>query len=91
MIMKLGMEQYELKLYKVYISDGPELTLTNFNFAKLVFVLTVAPDIRRAFTGPLVLWLLYVIWSFMLHFVFYCYLFICKLQRIVYLGWGRES
>ena len=35
---------------QVYINDDPELTLTDFktmsNFAKLVFVLTVAPDIR---------------------------------------------
>ena len=31
MIMKLGMEQYALKLYKVYINDDPELTLTHFN------------------------------------------------------------
>ena len=50
MFMKLGMEQYALKLYKVYINDEPELTLTYFkaisNFAKLVFELTVAPDIR---------------------------------------------
>ena len=50
MIMKLGMEQYVLKLYKVYINDDPELNLTHFktmlNFAKLVFVLTVASDIR---------------------------------------------
>ena len=49
MLMKLGMEQYVLKLYKVYINDDPELTLSHFkimsNFAKLVFVLTVAPDI----------------------------------------------
>ena len=30
MIMKLGMEQYVLKLYKVYINDDPELTLTQF-------------------------------------------------------------
>ena len=52
--MKLGMEQYVLKLYKVYLNDDPELTLTHFififktmsNFVKLVFVLTVAPDIR---------------------------------------------
>ena len=40
MIMKLGMEQY----------DDPELALTHFktmsNFAKLVFVLILAPDIR---------------------------------------------
>ena len=50
MIMKLGMEQYVLKLYKVYINNDPELTLTHFkamsNFAKLVFVLTGAPYIR---------------------------------------------
>ena len=50
--MKLGMEHYVLKLYKVYIciNDDPELTLTHFmtisNFAKLVFVLIVGPDIR---------------------------------------------
>ena len=39
MIMKLCMEQYVLKLYKVYIDDDPELTLTHFktmsNLAKL--------------------------------------------------------
>ena len=29
MIMKLGMEQYELKFNKVYINDDPELTLTH--------------------------------------------------------------
>ena len=50
MIMKLGMEQYVLKLYKVNINDDPELTLTYFttisNLAKLVFVLIVGPDIR---------------------------------------------
>ena len=40
MIMKLGMELYVFKLYKVYINDDPELTLTlktMSNFAKLVF------------------------------------------------------
>ena len=50
MIMKLGMEQYVFKLYKVYINDNPELTVTHLktmsNFAKLVFELTVAPNIR---------------------------------------------
>ena len=60
MIMKLCMEQYVLKLYKVYINDDHELTLTHFktmsNLAKLSFVLTEGPDIRWAFTGPLVLW-----------------------------------
>ena len=30
MIIKLGMEHYVLKLYKVYINDDPELTLTHF-------------------------------------------------------------
>ena len=42
-IMKLGMKHYVLKLYKVYINDDPELTLTHFktvsNLAKLGFVL----------------------------------------------------
>ena len=50
MIMKLGMKQNVLRLYEAYINDGPELTLTHIktmsNFVKLVFVLTVAPDIR---------------------------------------------
>ena len=39
MIMKLCMEQYVLKLYKGYINDDPELTLTHLktmsNLAKL--------------------------------------------------------
>ena len=42
MILKLGMEHYVLKLYKVYINDDPELTTTYFtttsNLAK-VFLL----------------------------------------------------
>ena len=50
MIMKLGMGHYVLKLYKVYINDDPELTLTHFptmsNLAKLVLVLIVGQDIR---------------------------------------------
>ena len=50
MIMKLCIEQYVLKLYKVYINNDPELTLTHFKtmskLAKLVIVLTVDPDIR---------------------------------------------
>ena len=50
MIMELGMDQCVLKLYKVYINDDPELTLTYFktmsNLAKLVIVLIVGPDIR---------------------------------------------
>ena len=66
MIMKLGMEHYVLKLYKVYINDDPELILTHFktmsNLAKLVFVLIVGPDIRQAFTGPLVHWFLVRFW-----------------------------
>ena len=60
MIMKLGMERYKLKLYTFYINDDPELTLTYFTTMSileiLVFILTVGPDIRGAFTGPLVLW-----------------------------------
>ena len=43
MIMKLDLEHYVLKLYKVYINDEPELTLTYFttilNLAKLFFIL----------------------------------------------------
>ena len=50
MIMKLCMEQYVLKLYKAYINDDLKLTMTHFktmsNWVKLVFVLTVGPDIR---------------------------------------------
>ena len=52
MIMKFGIEHYVLKLYKVYINDDPELSLTYFtimsNLAKLilVFVLIVDPDVR---------------------------------------------
>ena len=46
--MKLCMEQYVLKLYKVYINDDHELTLTHFktmsNLAKRSFVLTDGPD-----------------------------------------------
>ena len=30
MIMKVCMEQYVLKFYKVYVNDDPELTLTRF-------------------------------------------------------------
>ena len=49
MILKLGMDHYDLKLYNVYINDDPELTSTYFtpmsNWAKIVFVLTVGPDI----------------------------------------------
>ena len=41
MIMKLCMEQYVLKLYKVYINDDPALNLTHFKtmskLLKLVF------------------------------------------------------
>ena len=62
MILKLAMEHYVLKLYKVYINDDPEFALTCFmtmsNFVNNVFILTVGPDVRRVFTGPLVLWLL---------------------------------
>ena len=50
MIMKLCMGQFVLKLYKVYINDDQELTLTHFKtvfkLVKLVFVLTVGQDIR---------------------------------------------
>ena len=49
-VLKIGMEYYELKLYTVYIIDDPELTLTYFSamsdLPRLVFVLMVGPDIR---------------------------------------------
>ena len=35
MILILGMQHYVLKLYKVYINDDPELTLTYFTTVKL--------------------------------------------------------
>ena len=61
MIMKLGMANYVLKLYKVYINDDPELTLTYSttisNLAKLVFVLIVGHIYQASVyrtIGPLV-------------------------------------
>ena len=60
MFIKLGIRHYVLKLYKVYINDDPELTLTHFNtmsnLAKLVFVHKVGPNIRWVFTGTLFIW-----------------------------------
>ena len=48
MIIKRCMEQYVLKLYKVYINDDRELTLTQTmsKLVKLVFEFTVGLDIR---------------------------------------------
>ena len=61
MIMKLCMEQYVLKLYKVYVKDDPELTLTHFktksNLAKLVFCTYSRPRYQASVyrtIGPLV-------------------------------------
>ena len=55
MIIKLGMEHYELKFYTVYIAFDPELPLTYFKaisiLVELVYVLIVGPDIRWAFTA----------------------------------------
>ena len=49
-IMKLETEHYVFKLYTIYITDDPVLTLTYFttmpNLAKLVFVLRVSQDSR---------------------------------------------
>ena len=59
MIMKLGKEYYELKLYTVHINDDPGLTLTYFtpmlNLAKLVFVPRYQVSVYRII-GPLVLY-----------------------------------
>ena len=50
LIMKLGMEHYILKLYRVNINDDPGLTLTYFatmsNLVKLASVLKVGTNIR---------------------------------------------
>ena len=62
MILKLAMEHYVLKLYKVYIKYVPELTLTysttisNLANNNNIFCTILGPDISGAFTGPLVLW-----------------------------------
>ena len=52
MIMKLDTEHFVLKVYKVYINDDPESTITHLktmsNLARLVFVLIVGPDIRSS-------------------------------------------
>ena len=58
MIMKLGMEYYERKLYNVHINDDPGLTLTYFtpisNLAKLVFVPRYQVSVYKTI-GPLVI------------------------------------
>ena len=57
MIMKLGMDYHELKLYTVHINDDPGLTLTYFtpmsNLAKLVFIPRYQVSVYRTI-GPLV-------------------------------------
>ena len=68
MIMKLGMDLYVLKLYKFYINDDPELTLTHFKtmstLAKLVFCTHSRPRYQvsdyRAI-GPLVQYLVWFV------------------------------
>ena len=61
MIVKLGMEQYALKFYKVYINDDPELTLTHFktisNFSETLFCTYSRPSYQVSIyrtNGPLV-------------------------------------
>ena len=61
MIMKLGMEHYELKLYTVCVNDVPEFTLTYFttisNLAKIIFCTYSRPRYQVSIyktTGPLV-------------------------------------
>ena len=57
MILKLAMKHYVLRLYKFYINDDPELTLTYSttmsNMEKLVYVPILGPGI--SFIGPLVI------------------------------------
>ena len=61
MSMKLSMEQYVLKFYKVYINDDPELTMTYFktmsNFTKACFCTYSSTRYQVSVyrtTGPLV-------------------------------------
>ena len=61
MILKLGMEHYVPKFYKVYINDDSELTLTYFttisSFAELVFCTYSRPRYQVSVyrtIGPLV-------------------------------------
>ena len=62
MIMKPGMEHYELKLYTVYIKNDPELTLTylfyrNFKFGEICFCTHSRPRYQVSVyrtIGPLV-------------------------------------
>ena len=57
MILTLGMQHQGLKLYKLYINDDPELTLTHFktmsNLAKLVLKSRYQVSVYRTI-GPLV-------------------------------------
>ena len=57
MIMKLGMDYFELKLNTVHINDDPRLTLTYFtpmsNLAEIVFVPRYQVSDYRTI-GPLV-------------------------------------
>ena len=57
MIMKLGMEHYELKIYLFYINNDHELTFTDLtamtNLKKLVFSRAQISDERLQAIGPL--------------------------------------
>ena len=55
MIMKLGMEHYELKLYTVYINDDSELTLTYFTTMSILVKLFVC--LLRSSSDDRILWI----------------------------------
>ena len=58
MILKVSTMHQELKVYKVCINDDHGLTLLTYikTMSNLLIVLIPGPDVRRAFSGPLVFW-----------------------------------
>ena len=56
MILKLGIDDRGLKIYKVSINDSPRLTLTYFMAMSNLVKIAYCADISRAFTGPFVFW-----------------------------------
>ena len=51
MNLKLGMQHQRLKLYKVYINDDPELTLTYFMASSDVDDFAMGKTITQSFNG----------------------------------------
>ena len=55
MILKLRIDHQGLEVYKVFRNDNPGKTYFTAR-SKLLIMLILGPDVRRALTGPLVLW-----------------------------------